>query len=79
MLPDRTRSATGRLSTKLFITVMEYALKHLESQSKVIKIDRQKFNDFRYADNIALISGDLGELGRYAMTTRTSSQEPSEL
>lgn len=49
------------LSPKLFITVLEYALKRLEWENKGISIDGERLNHLRFADDIVLISDNLGE------------------
>lgn len=49
------------LSPKLFITVLEYALKNLEWENKGISIDGERLNHLRLSDNIVLISDNLRE------------------
>lgn len=49
------------LSPKLFITVLEYALKNLEWENKGISIDGERLNHLRLGDDIVLISDNLRE------------------
>lgn len=49
-------------SPKLFISVLESAFKHLNWDHKGISVDGNNLTNLRFADDIVLISSDLGEM-----------------
>lgn len=45
----------------MFHAILEYASNRLECDNYAIKVDREKLHNLRFADDIILISDNLGE------------------
>lgn len=61
-IPIRRDVRQGDTSPKLFITVLESAFKHLDWSHRGININGENLTNLRFADDIVLISDNLGEM-----------------